>query len=267
MDNLLFKKLYADGLISGASFEKVQTSPRKNLSIHMELITILYLGVLLLAGGMGILIYKNIDSIGHTVILIFIAAISAGSFFYCFKNSSSFSLKKVISPNLFFDYILLLGCITFIIFIGYLQFQYEIFGDRFGLALFIPMVLLFAAAYYFDNIAILSLATTNLGAWAGIAITPAKILRSNNFDNNINIVTGLCLGVLLIATGIVVKKKNLKAHFEFTYANFGAHLLFISCIAAMMHFDSTYFFWFLLLAGVSYFFIKRHLSVSLFIFC
>ena len=105
-----------------------------------------------------------------------------------------FSLQKTVSPSVFFDYILLLGCLTFISFVGYIQFQYQVFGNRFGLATFIPMVVLFFSAYYFDQVGVLSLAITNLAAWAGIAATPLKILQSSDFSSTNIIITGLLLG-------------------------------------------------------------------------
>ena len=120
----LFKKLHAEGLVSDASFEKIKAESTGNLlSVQWELKTILYLGVLLLSGGLGILVYKNIDTIGHQVILAFIALVSAGCFYYCYKTKLPFSFGKVAAPNSFFDYVLLLGCLTFISFIAYLQYQ------------------------------------------------------------------------------------------------------------------------------------------------
>lgn len=267
MNISLFERLYADGVIAESSLQKIKSAPGKQLfSLYWEIKTILYLGVLLLSGGIGILIYKNIDSIGHQAILLFIALISAGSFFYCFKTKLPFSLQKVASPNLFFDYILLLGCLTFISFVGYVQFQYHVFGNRFGLATFIPMMILFFTAYYFDQVAILSLAITNLGAWTGIAVTPTKILLANDFNNNTLIIMGLLLGTILIALGVLTNNKKLKAHFEFTYTNFGLHLLFISCLAAMFQFENLYLLWFLLLIAISYFFYQKAIKEKSFYF-
>ncbi|MBC7423638.1 MAG: DUF2157 domain-containing protein [Ferruginibacter sp.] len=267
MDRTLFTKLHSLGLISDASLENIRMRIANQLfSLYWELRAILYIGVLLLSGSIGILIYKNIDSIGHAAILLFIVLISAGCFAYCFKKSPTFSLQKVLPPNSFFDYILLLGCLTFISFVGYLQFQYQVFGNRFGLALFIPLVVLFLTAYYFDNLAILSLAITNLAAWAGIAITPARILADNNFDSSTIIFTGLLLGIVLIATGIFTKQKKIKAHFDFTYTNFGTNISFISCLTAMMHFERSYLLWFVLLAGISYYFYAKAVKEKSFYF-
>ncbi len=267
MNILLFEKLHAAGLIGGSSLQKIKLAKNTQLfSLHWEIKTILYLGVLLLSGGTGILIYKNIDSIGHQVILLFIALVSAGSFVYCFKKKLPFSLQKTMSPNVFFDYILLLGCLTFISFVGYIQFQYNVFGNRFGLVTFIPMLVLFFTAYYFDQLAILSLAITNFAAWAGITVTPTKILAANDFSSNIIIITGLLAGIILINAGVLTKNRNLKAHFEFTYTNFGAHILFISCLAAMFEFKHYFLLWFLFLSGISLFFYVKAVKEKSFYF-
>lgn len=267
MNILLFERLYADGLIAKSSLQKIKLASDKQLfSLHWELKTILYLGVLLLSGGIGILIYKNIDSIGHQVILLFIALVSGGSFWYCFKKKLPFSLQQVASPNLFFDYILLLACLTFISFVGYIQFQYSVFGNRFGLATFIPLLVLFFTAYYFDQLAILSLAITNFAAWVGITVTPIQILQANDFSSNTIIITGLLLGIILIIAGVLTKNRNLKAHFEFTYTNFGAHILFISCLAAMFQFEQYFLLWFLFLVAIIYFFFVKAVKEKSFYF-
>ena len=255
METILFEKLHTNGLISNASLEKVKLAEKNKLfSLHWELRTILYLGVLLLTGGLGILVYKNIDTIGHTAILIFIALVSAGGFVYCFKTKLPFSTGKVASPNAFFDYILLLACLSFIIFVGYLQYQYHFFGNRFGLVTFIPMVVLFFVAYFFDHLGILSLAITNLCAWAGITVTPTRILEANDFNSNTIIFTACVLGIGLIVTGVLTRLRNIKQHFAFTYSNFGMHILFISLLAALFQFDNIYFLLFLLLLGVAFYF-------------
>jgi hypothetical protein len=235
-------------------------------SIHWEIKILLYLGVLLLSGGLGILVYKNIDTIGHQAILTFIALICATSFFYCIKRKLPFSTTKVESPTIYFDYVLLLGCITFISFIAYLQFQYNVFGTRYGLATFFPMLVLFFSAYFFDHLGVLSLAITNLAAWIGITVTPTQLLRANDFNSSTIIYSGLFLGVLLIVLAFVSKQKKWKHHFEFTYANFGTHVLFISCLSAMFHFERMYLLWFLLLAILAAFFYIKSMQRNSFYF-
>jgi hypothetical protein len=256
MDLKLFTKFHTDGLLSDASLEKIKTANANRLfSIHWELHIILYLGVLMLSSGLGILVYENIDSIGHVAILIFIALISAGGYLYCLKKKLPFSTDHVASYNVFVDYLLVLSCLCFIIFIGYWQYQYNVFGDRFGLVTFIPMLLLFFTAYFFDHLGVLCMAITNLGAWVGIVVTPTRILKANDFNSATIIYTGVVLGILLLAAGKLSQRFKIKQHFAFTYSNFGMNTLFISCLAGLFHFDDQYLLWFLalmLIAGYFY---------------
>lgn len=263
----LFEKLFAENLISDQAVNKARELDSKKLfSVHWELRTILYLGIVLLSTGLGILVYKNIDTIGHQVILLFIAIVCASSFYYCTKSKLPFSRERVPSPNSFTDYILLLGCLSLVTFVGYIQFQYNIFGERYGLALFIPMVLLFIAAYCYDHLGVLSMAITNLAAWAGIAINPSQIIHSNNFSDSTIIYTGILLGISLTCIAIASRHKKIKAHFGFTYLNFGMHTLFIACLAAMFEFDYYYLLWFLaLLAVAAFFYSEAFRSTSFYI--
>ena len=106
-----------------------------------------------------------------------------------------------------------LGCLLLLTFTGYIQYEYNVFGNRWGLALFIPMVILFIAAYYFDHLGVLSLAITNLAAWAGISVTPLKILKENDFNNTHIMYAGLVTGAMLVAVSFMSQYKNIKGSF------------------------------------------------------
>lgn len=267
MDSTVFSKLHAGGLISDDTLRQLKDRETRSLfSLFWELRLLLYLGVLLLTGGLGILVYKNIDTIGHQAVLAFIALVTAGCFYYCFRNKAPFSWNKVEAPNSFFDYILLLGSLSLLIFLGYLQYEYNVFGDHYGTATFIPMLILFATAYYFDHQGILSLAITNLAAWAGLTITPLTILREGNFDNHRLIATGLLLGAVLLIAGRLTLQRRLKAHFEKVYTNFGIHLFFIAALAGLFTYDAIYLIWFLALAAIAYYFYKTAMKRRSFYF-
>jgi hypothetical protein len=211
-------------------------------SLHWELKTILYLGVVLLNAGLGLLIYLNIDTIGHQAVIALIAALCAACFWYADKYKAPFTIYQAQSPSPFFDYVVLLGCFTFLILEGYLQYQYEVFGQKYGLATFIPMILFFFVAYYFDHKGILSMAIAALASWLGIAVTPLDIFESNDFANARIIYTGIVLGTLLCSASFLLAQRNIKKHFSFTYLNFGANILFISCLAGLMALDNAFFF-------------------------
>lgn len=209
-----------------AEFER-----KKAFSIHWELRTVLYIGILLFSSGAGILIYENIDTIGHQVIIAAIAAVCALCFYYTYQNSLPYSNEKVNNPNKLVDYVLLLGCSTFLGLEGYLQYQYNIFGTRYGLAVIIPTVLFFACAYRFDHRGALSMAITGLASWLGLTIAPLSVLSGNDFSDDKLIMPAIALGLILSSVGAISRERNVKKHFAFTYILLGGNL---ACMAAQL---------------------------------
>ena len=240
MTNPIFEDLHKKGLIGDKSLENILKKNSTALfSIHWELKILLYLGVTMLSTGLGILVYKNIDTIGHQAVLVAIALISISCFTFCYRNKLPFSTKKVESPDSLSDYILLLGALSFLSFVGYLQFQFEFFGTRYGLATFIPMLFLFFTAYYFDHLGLLTMAIANLAVWMGITVTPKDLLEKGDFNNVTVIYTYLNLGLLLLAMALASKRYLFKKHFSFTYQHFGIHLTFIALISG--YFQHTFY--------------------------
>lgn len=252
MDRHLFQKLLQHNLITETEYRHVREQ-QAFFSLFWELRSLLYLGIVLFTTAIGVLIYKHIDTIGHDILVICIAALCIACFAYCLKNATGYSHKKLASPGFLFDYILLLGCLLLLVFIGYIQAQYNVFGHRWGLAVFIPMLLLFIAAYYFDHLGVLSLAITNLAAWVGITATPTRILQENDFDSERTIYSAIALGAALLIVAFLSVTKKVKKHFAFTYQNFGAHILFIALLAGLFHFHMVFLIWFLILAVFSFF--------------
>ena len=260
----IFEQLHQQNFISQEELQKIkQPQP---VSVQWDVRTLLYLGIFLVTTALGILVYKNIDTIGHTAIVTVIGILCAACFVYCFKKANTYAHTKVESPNILFDYILLTACLLLLTFIGYLQFQYNAFGNRWGLAVFIPMVILFFCAYYFDHIGVLSIAITNLAAWLGITVTPLQILKQNDFSDTHLIYTGIVLGGGLVSFSIATQQKNIKAHFAFTYKNFGAHILFIALLAAMFNYHNIYLVWFLVIMAVAYWFFNNAVKENAFYF-
>lgn len=266
MDIFLFTKLAHEKLINEEELRNVELQKEKPASVYWDLRALLYLGIILVTTATGILVYKNIDTLNHEVLVIIMTAVYAGGFTYCLRSSKGYSNKKVESPDIWFDYVLLLSCLLLLTFIGYIQFQYNVFGNRWGLAAFIPLVILFIAAYYFDHLGVLSLAITNLATWIGISVTPLRILRENDFNNVHIIYAGIILGVTLVAISFASRYKNIKAHFAFTYKNFGIHILFISMLALLFYYENTYLVWFIFFVAVSFLSFRNALKENSFYF-
>ncbi|ULQ52355.1 DUF2157 domain-containing protein [Flavihumibacter fluvii] len=260
MSNTLFEGLLNKGLISETSFEKLKNSastPR--ISLHAEIRALLYLGVLLISSGIGVLVYKHIDQLGHLVIVGSLATACLACFGYCFwwRNSN---IKTTRPSSALADYILLLGSILLLIVIGYLQTQFHFFGTRWGLASFIPMVLLFATAYYFDHKGVLSLAIINLAAWAGITINKGTWYGIKELNQEGTIITALSLSIFLVLLANIVKKRTVKPHFSAIYQQFGFHGLFLSSIAGIIHFDKLYIAWLFLLVLSGFYYLRKAIT-------
>lgn len=246
MNFKIFQTLHQEGKISNESFDKILIKQKSPISLELEIKSILYLSIIVFTYSLATLAYKNIDTIGHAFIITIIGLISAASFYYGFKFKSGFTSAKAEGVSHLYDYIVLLGALSLITFIAYLQFKYEIFGTRYGLATFITMSLLFLSAYIFDHIGILSLAISNLALWLGITVTPKHLLLTGDFKTFDLVYTGITLAVLLIIVGEFSKRLNFKAHYRFTYINFGVHLGFISILSGLFN-SGNYYIWFVYL--------------------
>jgi hypothetical protein len=261
--------LFEKNLISETEFSQINAYRKLDIfSLHNELRALLYLSVTLFTSGIGILIYQNIDTIGHQVLLGLLFLTIVVCYYFCFKNAPKFEKTQTEFKNPMYDYLLLLATILTCTFIGYLQFQYKTFGTQYGLATLIPTIISFACAYYFDNKSILSIAITGLAAYIGLTVNPQALLESETFNTNSLGFSAILLGIAMIVWSIYCDKIDLKKHFGLVFNTFALHLISIACITNM----TTEYYWFaytLVLAISTYYFFKichQSQSVVLYIF-
>ncbi len=234
----LLAQLTEKNIISAEQATQIESHEvTQPFSIHWELRFLLYLGITLLTSGVGVVIYQNIDTIGHGVLIGLVALVCAGCFGYAFWHRKPFSWSEQPETNNLEDFALLGGCITFLSLEGYLQYQYNIFGTRYGLAVFLPAVLFFFCAYFFDHRGVLSMAITALASWVGVNITPLKLLENNDFNSKNLAITAILLGIFLLAVGWLADQRNWKKHFTFTYFTLGGNLALAAATFALFNFD------------------------------
>ncbi|GAA4366550.1 hypothetical protein GCM10023185_37770 [Hymenobacter saemangeumensis] len=235
-DHHLLPDLEARGLLPPeqaatiAAFE--QTRP---FSLHYELRATLYFGITLLTAGLGVLIYQNIEHIGHGVVIGLIALLTLACFAYATRYRQAFTWQEAPKAGVLPDYVLLLGCLTFLILEGYLQYQYEFFGTRYGLATILPALLFFPLAYAFDHRGVLSMAITALAAWVGVSVAPLSVLSETDFFHSRLGGAALALGLLLMGAGLYSEYQDRKRHFGFTYLSLGSNLALLTATAMLLN--------------------------------
>lgn len=265
--------LFEKGLITENQFEEVKTYRNLNIfSLNAELKLFLYLSVLLFTSGIGILIYENIDTIGHIAILSLLLIVIAVCFFYCFKHSKGFQKSETTFEHPVLEYLVLAGNILTCIFIGYLQFQYKPFGEHYGLATLVPTIVSFFCAYYFDNRSVLTIAITGLAAYVGLSVTPQDIFNDSNnlYASQSLSYSAVMLAVLLVLWTIYSQRISLKTHFGLVFLTFALHIVSIAAITNLTGYDTlTWIIFALILAGSTYYFYKasyQYKAMSLYVF-
>ena len=235
----LLADLEAAGLLPPAQAATIAEDERtRPFSLHYELRALLYLGSVLLAGGLGTLIYENRDTLGQEAVTALIALLMASSFAYAARHRPAFTWGEAPRTNIAADYLLLLSCLLFLVLEGYAQYAYGTFGTRYGLATLLPAGLFFGLAYYHDHRGVLSMAITALAAWLGISVAPLALF-TQGFPAQALSGPGLLLGLALLAVGLASEWLRRKAHFAYTYLLLGSN---VALLAAMVRLFASWDF-------------------------
>lgn len=229
----LLAKLAAEGLLPPTQAAAIAADERtRPFSLHYELRAFLYLGITLLAGGVGVLVYQHIDGMGHAVIIGAIALAMAASFTYANRHRAAFTWGEAPRTSTAADYLLVLSCLLFLVLEGYLQVQYGVFGSRYGLVTVLPAALFFYLAYLFDHRGVLSMAITALAAWVGVSVAPLALFHGDFPSQGLS-VPGLVLGLALLAAGLASEQLRRKPHFAYTYLLLGSNAALLAALVRL----------------------------------
>lgn len=235
------------------------------VSLYWLLRTLLSVGILAFTTGIGILIYEHIDSIGHDALIISLAFLTGFCFYYAYRHSPSFSIKMTQNETKFTDVALLLACTLFLSLEGYVQWRYNVFGTRYGLATFVPAVVFLFCAYRFDHRGVLSMGLTALASWVGLTVAPLELLSSNDFSNPQLLYTAVVFSLVILAMAVFLEHRGIKPHFSFTYFLLVGNLLFISLLAGVFT-ETLWYIYVLLTLAATWFFFRYAQREQSFIF-
>lgn len=236
--NDVLNQLHKQGLIPDEQQRVIaDIETRRPFSLHWELRSILYVGILMLSSGLGLLIYENYDSLGHLTLLGGIGLLCVAAFGYAFYVRPPWSTGLVQSASPFGDYALVLGCLLFLSLEGYAQYEYNVFGTRYGLVTFLAAILFLALAYRFDHRGVLGMGLTALMAWVGVTVRPLDLYIKTNFFNEQVIYSALILSGTVIGAALLLQQRGIKPHFTFTYLLVIGNLLLVALLAGLFNIE------------------------------
>jgi predicted membrane protein DUF2157 len=202
------------GLLSAEVARRLLRVARGDLvSVHAELRLLLYLGVLLVSSGVGLLVKDNLARIGPVTIALGIGLAAAMALGWVVRSAPAFSWEEVASPSLAFDCLLLLGILLVGADLAFIEVKFTALGEHWPWHLLIVALLAGAAAIRFDSRAVFSLALSSFAAWRGVS---ASILERSFWSAHVDSVrwNAVGCGVLFVLTGFLLKQARHKAHFE-----------------------------------------------------
>jgi hypothetical protein len=222
------RQLTQDQLLSSEQEERILNHERQRpQSVYGLLRALLYASLSAFVSGVGWLIYEHIDTIGHAVLIGLLSVIVLVGFGYVFRSAAPFSRLATEQPSALVSPVLLVSCLLFLALEGYVQYQYAVFGTRYGLATLLPALLFMGLAYRFDHTGVLSLGLSALASWVGLTVAPIELLQQNDFGNPAVIHSALIVGGAYGVVAYLSKKQFFKPHFGFTYVLLGG-LLYVS---------------------------------------
>jgi hypothetical protein len=225
------ERLHGDGVLTAVQAARLGRAARGELvSVRPELRLVLYGGVLLMMGGVGLLVQQNLDRLGPVAIAAGLWIAAAAALVWAFRHAPPFSWGPAASPHLAFDYILLLGVLLTGAALAYVEVKFTPLGAAWSMHLLVMSVFAALVAVRGDSRIVAGLALTTFAAWRGVSSSPLERsfwiggageswLRTN----------AVLTGLLFVALGFVLVRSERKAHFE----PVAAHLGFVLVLGAI----------------------------------
>jgi hypothetical protein len=235
----LLQKMHTEGTLSAKQLDILSAIHlKKRFSLQQELRGLIYAGVILVILGAGLTIKAYFQELGHIAIISSLSFFATAALVYCFFKGVPYTSDEVPSPNIGFDYILLLGCSLYSMDIAYVEAQFHLLGDGWDSYLLISAILFFYLAYRFDNRLVLSFALGTLAAWFGFKLN--FFLPDFWYYQRLY---AIAFGLLALATGTLLHRLEIKRHFLDIYLNFALHFLFIALVSGVSEYGflSLYF--------------------------
>jgi len=204
------------------------------VSVRTELRTLLWLGVTLIASGVGLLVKENLDRIGPVAIAAVLGAGAAACLLWVARMAGRFSWFEQPSPNLVFDYVLLLGVTLLGADLAFIEVRFTALGANWPWHLLGTSVVFAALALRFDSRMVFSLALSTFAAWRGVSMGTLAHAPMAHWDVGLLRANAIACGVLFILVGAALLHWRRKPHFEPVAAQMGWLLVLGASASGML---------------------------------
>lgn len=214
--------LERDGVLSPERARPlVRTARGELVSLWAELRVALYAGVTLITAGAGLLIKQNLDRIGPLAIALGIGAAAVACLAWVVARAPRFSWGEVASPDLAFDYLLLLGALLTATDIAYVEVKFTPLGAGWPLHLLLVAAFYALLAFRFDSRVQWSLALSSFAAWRGVSVRVFDREPWRFWGDPVVRANAIACGVAFALAGWLLARYRRKAHFEPVAVNLG----------------------------------------------
>ncbi len=209
-------RLARDGVLAPEQarlFGRVARGELVSLSIAIQVL--LYLGVVALTTGVGLLFKDQIANLGPITIAVGVGLVAALCLGWVARRSPSFSSTEIASPHFAFDYVLALGALLAAADLAFVEARFSPLGEQWPFHLLLVSAFYAALAFRFDSRTLFALSLTAFAAWRGVAATSLEraIFGLFNDTDALRLNTLVC-GIAFVILGRELARRRVKAHFE-----------------------------------------------------
>jgi hypothetical protein len=211
-------RLARDGILTPAQAALFGRVARGELaSVAPLLHGLLYLGVLAITAGVGVLFAGHAADLGPLLPALVVGAAAAGSLAWVWRTAPPFSRSQVPAPGMAFEYALVLGALLAAADLAWIEVQFTPLGAGWSWHLLLVALAYAALAFRFDSRVLFALALAGFAAWRGVAVQAAEQVfflwayAGAGLAVRLNV---LGCGLLFLAIGHGCRRARLKPHFE-----------------------------------------------------
>lgn len=206
-------RLQGAGHVAPADADRmVRAADGRLVSVRLALRALLYAGVVILLGGVGLLVQENYGRIGPVAIAVSLALAAALCFAWVTRARAPFGWDEVPSPNLAFDYVLLLGVLLAAADLAYVEVQFTALGAHWPWHLLIVAVGSGLLGVRYDSRVLFSFALTSLAAWRGVSIAQVDWMLDGP-GGDIYALNAIGCGIVFLLLAELLEWLGRKAHF------------------------------------------------------